>query len=203
MVPWISHTPNFRSKMDLLTPLKDSRFRTFSRHSPTDCVCITLMSQVDTALCMETKHFPRSFCIILGDRPFTQTNTNPNSTFDANTDWNTDFACNIARRQGWITSAHVRYHMPTKQNFRRELDLWFVSRFKKTHCHQQWSKGVLFLHNTSTVLAFASRTIIWIRTSWILIFWERSLGWNMNYDLLCLRISSVATQAFSQVFVIK
>ena len=59
--------------------------------------------------------------------------------------------------------------------FRRERDLWFVSRFKKTHCQQQWSKGVLFLHSTSTVLAFASQTIMWIRTSWILIFWERNL----------------------------
>ena len=84
-----------------------------------------------------------------------------------------------------------------------ERDLQFVSRFKKTHCQQQWSKGVLFLHSTSTVLAFASQTIIWIRTSWILIFWERNVGWNMNYDLLCLRVSSVATQGFSQVFVIK
>ena len=43
MVSCISHTPNFRSKMDLLTPLKDSRLQTFSRHSPTDFVCITCL----------------------------------------------------------------------------------------------------------------------------------------------------------------
>ena len=104
--------------------------------------------------------------------------------------------------QGWITSAHVRYYMTTKQNFRRERDLCSF-RGSKKRCQQRWSKGVLFLHSTSTVLAFASQTIIWIRTSWILTFWERNVGWNMNYDLLCLRISSVATQAFSQVFVIK
>ena len=78
---------------------------------------------------------------------------------------------------------------------------WSVVRCEvpKTHCQQQWSKGVLFLHSTSTVPAFASQTIIWIRTSWILTFWARSVWWDMNYDLLCLRISSVVTQAFAQV----
>ena len=40
---WISHTPNFRSKMDLLTLLKDCRLQTFRRHSSTDYVCITCL----------------------------------------------------------------------------------------------------------------------------------------------------------------
>ena len=102
---------------------------------------------------------------------------------DDQSQWWTKGKLKQAHRQGWITSAHVRYYMTTKQNFRRERDLWFVSRFKKTHCQQRWSKGVLFLHSTSTVLAFASQTIIWIRTDWILTFWERNVGWNMNYDL--------------------
>ena len=43
MVSWISHTPNFMSKMDLRTLLKDCRLQTFSRHSPTDFVCITCL----------------------------------------------------------------------------------------------------------------------------------------------------------------
>jgi len=43
MVSYISHTPNFRSKMDLLTLLKDCRFQTFGRHSSTDFVCITCL----------------------------------------------------------------------------------------------------------------------------------------------------------------
>ena len=62
------------------------------------------MSQVDTALCMETKHFPWSFCIILDDCPFTQTNTSPTSIFDANT----NFPCNLAR--------HIFEH-PSSQSF--------------------------------------------------------------------------------------
>ena len=44
MMSWISHTPNFRSKMDLLTLLKDCRLQTFARHdSSTDFVCITCL----------------------------------------------------------------------------------------------------------------------------------------------------------------
>ena len=43
MVSWISHTPNLRSKMDLLTLLKDYRLQTFGRYSSIDFVCTTCL----------------------------------------------------------------------------------------------------------------------------------------------------------------
>ena len=57
MVPWISHTPNSRSKMDILTPLKDSKgpflevLRTFRAQKAIRKITTCLFCKADLFIC--------------------------------------------------------------------------------------------------------------------------------------------------------